>query len=260
MNIKKITLLGAGNVAWHIGKAFKQKGYIFNQVFSNQFKNAQQLSAVLKADPTDDLSKINLNADIYILALKDDVLEEVGRKLNLFHKFVVHTSGAQRMDILSNLSTKYGVLYPLQTFTKNTPVDFKNVPILIDANEISLKKELEALARTITENVQKVTDKDRLAFHIAAVFVNNFANYLYGTAYNILNSNQQDFKMLQPLIEETVRKLKEADPQKIQTGPAARGDMETIQKHLKFLQDHNPEYVQIYGLLSEKIQELKKNE
>ena len=98
----------------------------------------------------------------------------------------------------------------------------------------------------------KASDDQRLKLHLAAVIVNNFTNHLYALAADYCDNEQIDFKMLQPLIEETALRLREHLPRDVQTGPAIRKDMITIDKHLRILSEH-PALKKIYLQMTDSI-------
>jgi len=255
----RITLIGAGNVGVHLGKRLYKKKVKIHQVFSRTLENAKYLGDQINAAYTNQLEEIDGLADIYILAIKDDLIGRVGEQLaknkTVQKKLVVHTSGAVESTVLAPYFKHYGVFYPLQTFSKNKKVAFKNIPICVDAEKRKDKKRLLFLANQISKKVYTISDQERAILHVAAVFVNNFTNHLFYIASDICTKEQIDFNILQPLIQETVLKIQDQAPLEMQTGPARRGDKATIKKHLLFLRQY-PEYAILYSGLSESIQNL----
>lgn len=254
----KITLIGAGNVGYHLGKRLFKQQLIVPQVYSRTLANATHLAKKIQAEGTDRLSDINDQSDVYILSVKDDVIEKVAEQLaanaSLKKKLFVHTSGAVPSTVLQPYFKNYGVFYPLQTFSKSRRVSFKNIPICIDAKKKKARKLLQQLGKKISQEVHLVKDEERAVLHVAAVFVNNFTNHLFHIAHHICEQEQVDFDILKPLIQETVCKIQSQSPYDMQTGPGRRGDRETISKHLDFL-DGNPSYQKVYRLLSNRIEE-----
>lgn len=248
----KIVIIGSGNVATHLGVALKKSNYSIVQVYSLHKSFAGKLAKDLKCKYTIDPLKIDKSADIYFIAVNDDAIVEVVKQLVLNEKIVVHTSGSVEMNILKPSSKNYGVFYPLQTFSKNTKVDFKTIPICIEANNSVTLKVLCSIAKNISGNVQKINSAQRKSIHLAAVFANNFSNHLYTIASSILASANVSFDILKPLIEETARKIKNSPPNETQTGPAIRDDKKTINNHLKML-SNKKEYQQLYSLMSKSI-------
>lgn len=254
MIYQKVVLIGAGRVAHHLAKAINGSGRKIVQVYSRHIGHAQELAAFYQAGFTDDINLIDASADIFIIAISDDAIAGVANQLAVANKMVVHTSGSTPMDVLEPASTNHGVLYPLQSFAFNTDIDFKKVPLCIEAADSNLEDMLISFSRSISNDVRRIDSDMRMQIHIAAVFANNFTNFMYLMAQEILSEGKVDFDILMPLIEETTRKLQRQQPQEAQTGPARRADIGIIQKHLGHLKDH-PEKQEIYKMLSQFIQE-----
>ena len=253
--IRKIVLIGAGNVGFHLGKRLYKKGFNIIQVFSRKEDKAKFLSKKIKAESTSDFSKIRANADLYIIAVSDNAIAEVAQNLKangIDNQLVVHTSGATASTVLKPYFNHYGVFYPLQTFRINSKPNFKTLPICIDAPNKKDLKRLKKLANKICLNVHQINDDERAILHVAAVFVNNFSNHFYSIAEDILDQNNLSLKLLFPLIRETANNIESSSPKDVQTGPAVRNDENTIKKHLQFLEKH-PEYRTLYLVLSKSI-------
>jgi predicted short-subunit dehydrogenase-like oxidoreductase (DUF2520 family) len=246
-----IVLIGAGNVATQLGLALKKAGLNIIQVYSKHRSSSQKLAKLLKCEHTNSSEKINKTADIYIIAVNDDVIAEVAKQIYLSNKIVVHTSGSVEMDVLKTSSKNIGVFYPLQTFSKMKKVYFKDIPICLEANNTKTYKTLKQLALSISNNVQKINSEQRINIHIAAVFACNFTNHFYSIANDILQANKLSLDIIKPLIAETAEKIKNNLPAKMQTGPAIRGDKKTMDKHLKMLA--NKDHKKLYQLISENI-------
>lgn len=251
---KHIVLIGAGNLASQLGITLFEQGYQIKQVYSRTKKSASALAKKLKAEAIMDLKNLDLTGDIYIIAVKDDAIEQVAKQLKLKDKIVIHTSGSTSIDSLRNISKNYGVLYPLQTFSKDKKVDFKNIPICIEANNKTTENNLLQFAKSISSNVHKVNSHQREIIHLAAVFACNFSNHMYTIAEAILKENELNTKILNSLIEETANKIKTNSPVKMQTGPAVRNDKKTMNGHIKLLSGKK-EYKHLYQLISKSIQE-----
>lgn len=252
-----ITLIGAGNVGYHLGRRCYKKGLKINQVYSRNIKNAQFLAKKIEAVAVADIKEITPNSDLYIIAVKDDAIAEVAAKLSqnkgMKKKLVVHTSGAAASQIIANYFKKYGVFYPLQTFSKTRKIRFSTIPICVDAGNKKDLKKLQKMGQSISKKVAVITDEERGILHVAAVIVNNFSNHLFHLGKQITTIEKIDFALLKPLILETVLKIENQSPYDMQTGPARRNDEKTIKKHLTYLQKF-PEYVQLYTLLTKSIQ------
>jgi len=251
-DLKRCVLIGAGNVATHMGKALKNSGVDIVQVYSRTFDHAHILAEVLDADPVNTLEAITTKADIFIMAVKDDVLASIANDLNLNDSLCVHTAGSIEMDVLESMSANHGVFYPLQTFSKQRNVDFSRVPLLIQGSNIDVETKLLHLGRGLSNKVIKADSKQRKAVHLAAVFACNFVNHMFTISDEILRENQMDFSILYSLIQETVDKAVNMSPVNAQTGPAKRNDRKVMDAHLEAI--HKKSGIEeIYATISEHI-------
>jgi predicted short-subunit dehydrogenase-like oxidoreductase (DUF2520 family) len=251
-----IVFIGAGNVATHLAFALEQAGKQIVQVYSRTEPSARQLADELYTEFTTDLNEINQSADLYIISLTDDATQEMAEKLKLADKPVVHTSGSLPMDLLRGTSDNYGVLYPLQTFSKNRKVSFREIPVCVEANSPLMLQKLHQLAGEISGHVTEVDSERRKILHLAAVFACNFPNYMYYLAGKIAEEGGFEFNILRPLIEETASKVSKEPPADAQTGPAIRGDQAVIDMHMDGLKD-KPALREIYRLISREIGKMK---
>ncbi len=245
-----VIILGAGNVATHLFKGFSKSEHVsviqwFNRNLNTiaKYKNSVTI--------TDNLSNLK-DADIYILAVSDDAIANLSSQLPFNNKLVVHTSGSVSVYDIDK-KHKRGVLYPLQTFSKDAEIDFANVPICIETIDKKSYPLLKKLALSIGSPTKRINSDQRRVLHLAAVFVNNFTNQLYRIGHEITESEGAEFDLLKPLIIETAKKVQEFSPFMAQTGPAKRNDKKTIKKHLKQL-ENNSHHQDIYKLLTASIQ------
>lgn len=252
----RVVIIGSGNVATHLGKALFAAKFQIGQVWSHHYENAALLAKEIDAQAITDLSEVDAQADICIIAVKDDAIAEVANCLTIFKGLIAHTSGAVNLSVFENNFDKYGVFYPLQTFSKNKEVDFKTVPLCVEANNEAVLAELKTLAANLSSDVREVDSEKRKILHLAAVFACNFTNHLYALAEKILADNRLDFDILRPLILETAAKVQQDLPLKVQTGPAIRNDEETLAKH-EILLAQQPQYLEIYKTLSESIKKTR---
>lgn len=244
-----VVLLGAGNVASHLYKAFKNTDEVTVKQWYNRSLKAIE-SYKNDVEITNNLNELTL-ADIYILAVSDDAIEDLSKALPFADRLVVHTSGSTSLYAV-DMKQKRGVFYPLQTFSKDADVDFSEVPICVEALNKKDLPILKQLAKAIGSKSHKVNSDQRQALHLAAVFVNNFTNQLYRIAHEITEANGAEFDILKPLIKETANKVESLSPFMAQTGPAKRNDKKTIRRHLKQLDsDH---HIAVYDLLTKSIQ------
>lgn len=254
--INKITLIGSGNLAWHLGKAFFNSGIKINGVYSRKLVNAEKLAIELQTFGVNKMEELPYDSDLYVFAVTDDALEELSLELHEFCGYkvkVVHTSGFVSSDIFKDRFSDFGVFYFLQTFTKHRDVNFDQIPCFITTDDAGLETNLYNLASKITGNIEFISDEKRKVLHLAAVFANNFTNYLYSVSKHILESSDLKFDFLYPLISETAMKITDGyDPDEVQTGPAKRTDLKTIEEQMRFL-ERFPEFRDIYQKISEDI-------
>lgn len=258
-NIEEISivLVGAGNLATNLGKALCRKGVRPIQVYSRTEESAQTLADVIGASYTTRTDQIRKDADLYIVALKDDALPALipplteGRGDALW----VHTAGSVPMQVWQGHAARYGVFYPMQTFSKRREVDFGNIPLFVESNSESDLALLKTLAAALTTQVHEADSEQRKSLHLAAVFTCNFTNHMYAVAEQLLQKYHLPFEAMLPLIDETARKVHELSPRLAQTGPAVRYDEQVMAGHLAMLADE-PEWQQLYRQLSESIHHL----
>lgn len=245
----KITVIGSGNVAQHLIKAFTKSEQIeIVQVFSR--KKESVLNLVNADRIVTEFANLH-KSDLYIISVSDDAISEVSEQLPFKNQLVVHTSGTTSIDVLDSKNRK-GVFYPLQTFSKAKSIDFSIIPICLEAVNPEDYIILETIAKSISEAVFSISSEQRKSLHVSAVFVNNFTNHLYQIGQEICENNQVPFDILKPLILETADKIKFLSPADAQTGPAKRHDSTTIEAHLNYLTDENQR--NIYKLLTQSIQ------
>lgn len=245
-----VSILGAGNVATHLFKAFEASEDVsIVQWYSRRLEVIETYQN--RVNIIDNLNNLQ-PVDVYIIAVSDDAISKLAEQLPFENQLVAHTSGSVSLYDL-NKKHKRGVFYPLQTFTKGTDVDFSTVPMCIEALTKKDAQTLMNLGKAIGSETYKVNSDQRKALHLAAVFVNNFTNQLYRVAHEITESEGVEFEILKPLITETARKVQEISPYMAQTGPAKRNDKKTIKKHLNLLE--KPEHKAIYNLLTDAIKD-----
>lgn len=242
-----ITILGTGNVAQNLFQAFSTIESV--KVAQVVARDTSKLEFFKSASRLLNYNERLLPTDIYIIAVKDDAIAEVNQ--NIGNKgLIVHTSGAASLSVLEP-QERQGVFYPLQTFTKGRTLDFSSVPLCIEANNTDDLELLRNLGTRISNTVIPMDSTKRKALHVAAVFVNNFTNYMYSLGEEICLDNQLDFSLLKPLLKETAAKLEFLDARNAQTGPARRGDQQTLHAHLNLLKTKKQR--EIYTLLSNSI-------
>ena len=261
----KISFIGAGNVAWHLAQAFETAGHLICEVYSRDPQHARQLTGLLYDTAIQpDLNFSESVADLILIAASDDALESIIERVVLpAHVMLANTSGScsladlqHLVEVHSDVPVRTGVLYPLQTFTKEVPLDYSEIPFCIEATDDETEAALIKLAQTVSSNVQLGDSEGRRTLHMAAVFACNFTNHLLSIAHDLLEHEKLSFDLLKPLIRETMQKaLQTHDPATMQTGPARRSDWATTGYHLEQLQELNPEWAAIYRLMTEDIRQ-----
>lgn len=251
-----ITLLGAGNVATHLGKALQTAGHHIVQVWSRTEPSASELGGRLCCTAVNGMEVRLQESDCYIISVKDDALESVAKSFipQAPKALWLHTAGSVPMDVLARKGTcRIGVCYPMQTFSKYKEVDFREVPLFLESpTDMPL---LELLAHSITPKVYRLDSEGRKHLHLAAVFACNFVNHCYTLSEKVLEEVNIPFEVMLPLVDETARKVHELTPAKAQTGPAVRGDETVMARQKALLRDKRMK--EIYLLLSESIRNSK---
>ena len=252
---EKIVLIGAGNVATQLGKTLRKQGFSIAQVYSRTTASASSLAQILDVPYTTELDSIVTDADIYIISVKDDEIASILASISFGDGLYVHTAGSISMEVFEQYTDRYGVFYPLQTFSKSRDVSFRKIPLLLETNLVEDAIILHNLASRLSDTVQILSSEQRQYIHLSAAFACNFTNHMYSLAANILEKQDMDYALLLPLIEETAAKVKSLSPKQAQTGPAIRNDQKVMQKHLNLLGD-DAGLKDIYQKVSSSIQEL----
>ena len=254
----KIVFIGAGNLATRLSLAMQRVGMQIGQVYSHTEASARQLATRLGCPWTNDLSALQEDGDLYVFSLKDTVLSDVISNVKPNNGMWVHTAGSMPMSVFEGYAQRFGVLYPLQTFSKGRNVNFDVIPIFLEANTDKNADYLKNIASALSENVRFMSSEKRRSLHLAAVFACNFTNHIYTLSYKLLENESIPADVLLPLIDETVSKIHSMPPAAAQTGPAIRYDENVINKHLAMLDD--PDMQAIYRLLSQSIHKEAQNE
>lgn len=250
--ITSVSLIGAGNLAWHLGRELHHLGLRIVEVYSPTAEHATALADLTGAAVAGSIEQLSAEAELYIIAVKDDAIPDIIRRFPFPDKAVVHTSGSQPLDLFPSAFTRAGVWYPLQSFRKEKPVHWMGIPVCIEARDEQMADQLESLGRLITGTTYRMSSAQRAWAHLGAVMVSNFSNALYTGADDLLREQGLSFSLLLPLILETAARLRELPPAQAQTGPARRNDEAVIRRHLDMLQGH-PEWQEIYSRLTEII-------
>lgn len=247
-------MIGAGNLGTQLALSCLRSGHDILQVYSRTMAAADALAQRVGGAPVTDTNLLAYDADIYIFSLRDSVLGEIipkvchGREQHVF----VHTAGSVPMSVFQGMALHYGVLYPLQTFSKSRDVNFSNIPCFIETNDDFAYQTVNGLARSVSQNVRPLNSEQRKYVHLAAVWACNFVNHCYDVAATVLERQHIPFEVLLPLIDETAGKVHELPPCKAQTGPAVRYDENIIREQAQLMKI-NPLEKDLYERLSVSI-------
>lgn len=259
---QRVVILGAGRVATHLAPALVRAGYSLLQVWSRTEASARQVAEPLGVAYTTDFGSVVTDADIYIVCVADKALPEVAEKISLRANktaLFLHTAGSIGIEVWQHCGVEhYGILYPLQTFSKERMVDMREVSLFVEASSEEALARTEELAHSLSNKVFRADSKRRARLHIAAVFACNFANAMYDAAQHLLAEEGIPFEVLLPLIDETAAKVHTLAPREAQTGPAVRGDNVVMQRHLETLAA-DERLRGIYSAVSELIQYYSKS-
>jgi predicted short-subunit dehydrogenase-like oxidoreductase (DUF2520 family) len=247
----KIVIIGSGNVATILGRLFKKNNHQIIQVMSRHETNARKLADELGCAATNYDRVTDMSADLYIVAITDGVLFDLNKSFKLGNKLIVHTAGSITKDVLKDISTRYGTLYPFQSLRKEMDA-IPEIPLLVDGNTEETAAMLEKFAQTLSPDVRRTTDEERLKLHVAGVVVNNFTNHLYAVTEEFCQKENIDFKLLFPLMQETTSRAIHYHAKDVQTGPAHRNDVFTLDKHLRILTAH-PKLKYLYLKMTDSI-------
>ena len=246
----QIVLIGSGNVAFHLAKAFTEAQIPVSQIFGRNTTELQKISEQFSIPfSTETLA----DADLYIISVSDSSITEVSSLIKNKNALVAHTSGSVSREAL-NGNYRKSVFYPLQTFSKSKNLDYSKIPFFIDAENENDEEILKNLASKISKNVMLANDEKRKYIHLTAVFACNFVNHLYARAKEISDSQGIPFDYFLPLIDETTQKIHELEPKFAQTGPAIRNDEKVLKLHESLLTDE--EKLKIYKTLNESIKKM----
>ncbi len=252
----EIVMIGAGNVAHHLSKVLHRGDYSIRQVWSRDHRNARNLSKRIGAESTDDLSSLHVAEALVFICVPDDhIIDTLERMAPQIEKTstILHASGNMSSSILRSFASRYGVFYPLQSLNKRSRISAKKIPILYNASEEETLSTLKKMSQLFSPLSRSATDDLRMQLHLPAVFMNNFSTALASIAYDLCKKQKLPFEILMPLFQETALRIKsENDPMKLITGPAARGDESTINKHLERLSADQLE-TEIYALFTDYI-------
>ena len=249
--ITSVIIIGTGSVAECFIQHFLTNGIIVLQQFGRKCPDKVQVPF------TNNPNTLSLDADLYIIAVSDDAINDIAFRLPKVQGIIVHTAGSVSIDVLSRFE-QYGVLYPLQSFSKGRKIDLRDVPFIVEGNTEEIQNRLSLFTEKIAKSVTIVPYSNRLQIHLAAVFASNFSNHMNTIAQKLLDDKNIAFSLLKPLLQETFDKILTTNPKDAQTGPAKRNDRNILEKHKEMLAS-NPNFQEIYQIVSKSIADLYKS-
>lgn len=248
----KIAVIGSGNIATFFSFRLWESGNEIVQVISGTLINAKELASNFHCKFSDSIDELTREADVYLFAIKDDILLKYAFELNLTNKIVIHCAGSISLDQIKPISTNVACIWSVFSINKNSLPSHRNIPLVLNASNDETLKITNRLATQISDTIYFVEDEQKKFLHLGAVFANNFTNHLYSLSKSILEEHLIPFEILIPIIQDTAQKLLKSPPEENQTGPAVRGDQQTMNLHLSLLK--NEQVQEIYKLISENIQ------
>ncbi|MEI6456200.1 MAG: DUF2520 domain-containing protein [bacterium] len=255
--ISEVVILGAGNLGTHLARVFKANGIKVSQVFDRLPSKGKKLAKDIGAEFASGQDKIFTGADLYILSVSDSAIETVAKILKPGDSLIAHCSGSLPMEILGPYASHYGVFYPLQTFSIRNQVSFYDIPLCVEANNPESRRQLMELANKISGKVHRINSEKRRILHLTAVLANNFTNFMYTAAEEILKSHGIPFSLLEPIIGQTALNARGGSVFKNQTGPAIRGDHKVLESQRQLLKDF-PDFVELYDIITQNIIKYKR--
>jgi predicted short-subunit dehydrogenase-like oxidoreductase (DUF2520 family) len=246
-----VVLIGAGNVGTVLGRSFKQAGHTIIAIWNRHPEKAQQLAQELGAVAVADIQALPQKADLFLLAVSDRSIQEVAHQLTIQEGVLVHAAGAVSKDVLQGITNHYGVLWPMKMIRTHMQ-NLGSSAVIIDGNSESALKLIQSIAESISQQVSKADDSKRLQMHMIAAVTSNFTNHLYHLAADYAQQKEIDFSLFYPLIEGVIDQIKEQHPEKVQAGPAFRGDLVTIEKHRSLLKE-DAVLLKIYDEMTQSI-------
>lgn len=254
--IQSVVILGAGHVAWHFAHHLQSAGIEVRQIYNRTQRKAESLAGEIGATAAHTPESIDRTADLYLMAISDDALENVADELRLNNQLLVHMAGSVSLDILSGKARQWGVLYPLMSFTRGQSLDLGEVPFFIEAGDSESLERLAELAGKLSRRVYQMDSQHRARLHLAAVIASNFSNHMLTLAEKILHEDHLSVDLLGPIMTETLKKAMNISPAKAQSGPAIRGNSAVIGRHLAMLNDDRITQ-ELYRIISESIRQTR---
>jgi predicted short-subunit dehydrogenase-like oxidoreductase (DUF2520 family) len=251
--VPDIGFIGAGKVGGVLASKLFEKGYKVVAVASRSFSSAERLVAnISSCRPYSTPQEVADVATLVFITTPDDAVSSVQQGID-WHpgQWVVHTSGALPVSVLQRAKSRGGLtggFHPLQTFAGATGENLSGSTFALEGEE-PLLSSLKEIALALGGSYVVVSSEDRALYHITGVLASNYVVTLMGLADEIwrrLGLSASGVNSLLPLMRGTVENLARIGLPDALTGPIARGDAGTIQKHLQALRERIPELTSIY--------------
>ena len=247
--IKEISIVGTGNLAYHFVQMISNiDGLNINEIIGRHEKIPKAFRK-FELNYSSNISN-TLKSDLYLILVPDDYIEDICFKLKNLKGIISHCSGSIDIEVLKECNN-YGVIYPLQTFSMKSKLDYSKIPFLLEASNKDVKNQFNEFISKISKNISFENSQSRFIYHITAVIINNFTNHLIVKSQQIIKSNNLNFEFLYPLVKETIKKTELMSALEAQTGPAKRNDKITIEKHIDFLKKYDAD--KLYREISDSI-------
>lgn len=252
--IMRISIIGNGNLAQSIAQIFFKTSQELVEMYAPNFSALSVFCKTVNAQPLKELSKLNTNIDILIIAITDSAIRQVVTEIPKGNFVLAHTSGSIAMDVFEEANVKnYGVFYPLYSFLKAQAEDFSEIPIMLESVNETSNKWLHRLANKLSNNISVVNSQDRKKYHMAGILVNNFTNHLWAICQEMLDNSGLAFENLKPILKETANNaMKSEQLYDLQTGPAKRNNQKIINSHIELLED-NKDLQELYQCMTRLI-------
>lgn len=252
-------IIGTGNIAWFLGKRLVSAGHACQGVYGRNKDRTSSLAKSINTNILTQFNEIQHNADLIIIAVTDSAILEIVNKLKATDSILIHTAGAVERGILDGAVRENGVFWPIYSIAKDTLPEHRNIPVVIESNSKKAHKVLTELAECVTDIYKEVSWQQRQWLHLCAVISNNFSNHLFAITEELCEQQNIPTELLHPIIEQTTTRIKEASARLSQTGPAKRGDKNTIEKQLKML-DQYKEWQKLYEVITTSIEKMYSKE
>lgn len=252
MKVDKVTIVGSGNVAEAFARALKATSIEVVQLFARNRERGEFVASLAGCEFCSEPDKLKA-ADLYLLCVSDRAIAEVAASLPFSSESIVaHTAGCGTLEMLPQ-GVNRAIIYPFQTFSAGRVVDFSKIFLFIEAADSQTYDKATAFAKCLSQNVRAADAALREKIHLTGVLTSNFVNNMYATATEVLTDAALDFDVIAPIIAETAAKaIDSRNPSKVQTGPAVRGDIQTLERHRKLIGD-NETLRKMYDIISENI-------